>query len=670
MRRPMRRADWLALSLILLLAAGLRLTRLGLIEFKYDEATTARTALAIAREGRLPALGMVSSQGPRNPALMSYLLAPPFALSRDPRWAAGWLALWGVAAVGLTYWLGRAYFGRGVAVLAALLFAASPWAVLHSRKIWAQNVPLVTLLFIAALLAWVVRQRRWALTAAWAAAAALVGLHLGGLAFVAILGVVTLLFIRRVRPLPLAAGLGLALLFLGPYLLYDARHGWPNLHAFAAMRTLPATLDLQAASMAGLAAGGYRLESLAGARYAEFRAALPPLQWLDVLQIVLMWIALAWMAWRVAREALRRRGRLTAGGSARLVLLCWFGLPVLLLLRHSVAIFPHTLSLLYPVQHLAVAVLVADGAACSRARWGRRPARAVFGVGLALALLIAGWQAVALESLLTFVDRHDTPGGYGAPVKDTLALVRRAQVLSEEVGGAEIIAVLAGADPRTDGAAAVFDVLLGPQGRLADGRAALVFPAGAAVYLVEPGLPTAAEFLLAQAHEAQPPLPARTGSADQYRFYVYGPLDAPPAAEAAGTATRWAAGVRLLHTGWTGRPEPGGSLRWILNLRVEALPPPGSDFHWFNHLLDAAGEKRGQLDGPGFPATSWRLGDRLVLWFDIPISADAPLPPYTIRSGMYAYPEIVNVPLLDEAGNPAGEFIEVGPVGGPDPAGG
>ncbi|RLC61350.1 MAG: hypothetical protein DRI80_08915, partial [Chloroflexota bacterium] len=66
---------------ILLLAAGLRLTRLDLVEFKYDEATTARSALAIVREGRLPAMGMISSQGPRNPPLMSYVLALPFALS-------------------------------------------------------------------------------------------------------------------------------------------------------------------------------------------------------------------------------------------------------------------------------------------------------------------------------------------------------------------------------------------------------------------------------------------------------------------------------------------------------------------------------------------------------------------------------------------------------------
>jgi len=148
--RPRR--EWLLLSLILLLAAGLRLTRLGLAEFKYDEATTARSALAIAREGQFPALGMVSSLGPHNPPLMSYVLALPLAVSQDPRLATGWIAFLGVVAVGLTYWIGRAYFNWRVGALAALLFAASPWAVLHSRKIWAQNIPALTLVFVAALL--------------------------------------------------------------------------------------------------------------------------------------------------------------------------------------------------------------------------------------------------------------------------------------------------------------------------------------------------------------------------------------------------------------------------------------------------------------------------------------------------------------------------------------
>ena len=43
-----------------------------LAEFKLDEATTSRSALAIAHEGRFPAIGGVSARGPHNPPLMNY----------------------------------------------------------------------------------------------------------------------------------------------------------------------------------------------------------------------------------------------------------------------------------------------------------------------------------------------------------------------------------------------------------------------------------------------------------------------------------------------------------------------------------------------------------------------------------------------------------------------
>ena len=68
---------WIVPIVILLLAAGLRLTRLGLAEFKYDEATTARSALAIVHEGQFPAMGMISSQGPGIQKASMRMTGPP-----------------------------------------------------------------------------------------------------------------------------------------------------------------------------------------------------------------------------------------------------------------------------------------------------------------------------------------------------------------------------------------------------------------------------------------------------------------------------------------------------------------------------------------------------------------------------------------------------------------
>jgi len=709
---------------ILLLAAGLRLTRLDLIEFKYDEATTARSALAVARQGHLPAVGMVSSRGPHNPPLMSYVLALPFACSRDPRLAAGWVAFLGVVAVGLTYWVGRSYFGWRVGALAALLFAASPWAVFHSRKIWTQNLPALTLLFVCAVLALAVRRKPWALAGALAAAGCLLGLHLGGLAFFLILAAIAVLFRRHVRPVPLLVGLTLVVLIFSPYLLHDARHGWPNLRAFAGLVGQEGVLDLQSPRMAALIIGGYHLEDLAGARHAEFVASIPStgpstmlrtgsghrldVRWLDWVEMALLWAGLAWLAWRVGREALARRGRLSQEGAARLVLLCWFGVPVALLLRRSAPVYPHDLSLLYPVQHLIVALFLVNGV-----EWGRRMANGEWriangewreanrglrvvgtvlrAVAVLLVVALVVWQAYLQEALLAFVDTHDTPGGYGAPVKYALAAARRAEELlasdlspspsppggGGKTGDAELIVLLPGADPRYDGQAAVFDVLLRRDRRIVDGRQALVLPDRPAVYMVGPGAEPSVSALMEITAEVGPGLPLRGGSDASYRFFRWQPAVVTPAHPWGGEPARWASGAALLGYGWSGEPRPGGTVHWTLYWRVEKLPPlrgragevPAGGgagtvpLQWFNHLVDGEGTRWGQMDGVGYPASEWRVGDIVLTWFDIAVDPAAPPPPYFVRSGMYTYPDVVNVPLLDAAGHPAGEFVELGPVG-------
>ena len=656
------RREWLILCLILLLAAGLRLARLDLVEFKYDEATWARSALAIVHEGRFPALGMISSLGPHHPALMSYVLAVPFALSRDPRLAAGWVALLGVAAVGLTYWVGRAYFGCRAGALAALLFAVSPWAVIYSRKTWTQSRAALTLLFAAATLSLVTRRKPWALAGALAAIGFLVSIHLGGLAFFFILLLVAIFFRRHIRPLPLLVGLALVVLILSPYLLYDARHGWANMRGFVNLAGQEATLDLQSPRMAAMIVGGYHLQDLAGERHADFVASILDLRWLDQVEMALLWAGLAWLAWRVAREAWARRGHLSREGAARLVLILWFGVPVALLLRHVAPLHPHDLNLLYPVQHLIIALLLVD-----ILDWLSRPSRLTFDVSrftlYSFIALLLVWQVYLQQSLLTFVDTHDTPGGYGAPVKYTLAAARRAENLQAGEGeDAGLIALLPGADPRYDGPAAVCDVLLGPAPRLVDGRQALVFPAVPAVYLAHPGAELALTVLVGMDTEVEPALPLRGGSDAAYRFFRRPPVAVTVPYTWEGDPVRWASGVTLLGYDWSGDLRPGGAIRWMLYWRVEGQPPAGSDVHWFNHLVDGEGALQGQMDGVGLPASAWRVGDTVLVWFDIAIAGDAPPPPYFVRSGMYTYPDIVNVSLLDVAGNPAGEFIELGPI--------
>jgi hypothetical protein len=52
----------------------------------------------------------------------------------------------------------------------------------------------------------------------------------------------------------------------------------------------------------------------------------------------------------------------------------------------------------------------------------------------------------------------------------------------------------------------------------------------------------------------------------------------------------------------------------------------------------------------------------VLIHFQIEIDTEAPPGEYWVRMGMYTYPDVVNVPVLDTAGNPIADFMEVGPI--------
>ncbi len=130
-----RLLPYLLLAAILALAAILRFWRLGAVSFTFDAAAVSNLAAQWIDQGRLPLQGMVSSTGFRNPPLAVYLISLPLRFSRDPLVLTGFVIVLNLLAVAGTFWLGRRYWSTGVGLLAALLWAVSPWAVQHSRAV-------------------------------------------------------------------------------------------------------------------------------------------------------------------------------------------------------------------------------------------------------------------------------------------------------------------------------------------------------------------------------------------------------------------------------------------------------------------------------------------------------------------------------------------------------
>jgi|GEM_PF-386527 len=135
----MRRREWVGLILVLILAAGMRLYRVEAVEFYHDESMLGMLAQEMADGQTFPLQGIVSSVGIPNPPQTVYTILPPFWFSNNPVVVTSWVIVLNLVGVVLLYILALRQFGFAPALLAATFYAVNPWAVMYSRKLWAQD---------------------------------------------------------------------------------------------------------------------------------------------------------------------------------------------------------------------------------------------------------------------------------------------------------------------------------------------------------------------------------------------------------------------------------------------------------------------------------------------------------------------------------------------------
>lgn len=126
--------------LIVLFSFIFRITNLNLIEFKTDEAVNLLLASRPLFGHQFAPGGTVSSVGILNSPLFNYILFPFTLLTLDPRGISLIIGLINSVAIGFIFLIIRRYYGITTAFIAGLLLAFSPWAILFSRKIWAQDL--------------------------------------------------------------------------------------------------------------------------------------------------------------------------------------------------------------------------------------------------------------------------------------------------------------------------------------------------------------------------------------------------------------------------------------------------------------------------------------------------------------------------------------------------
>jgi len=667
--RPEVRVMWA----IVLLAAVLRLSSLDLIEFKADEANHLLRGLEIVEQGRLPLVGGPSSYGPAKPPMMTYLMALPLAIGRDPRYAAAFIALLNVAAVGGTYAIARRYYGQRVAVIAGLLFAVNPWAVVLSRKVFTADLlaPMGALLF-GALLAAVVDRRPWGWVLSIVTLAVMLLTTFSPAPLVLVLVILVVGYRRRVRWPYVLLGALLAVVLASPYLYYlnntrfqDARDALRQLREDGAAAQGPSGLAFEFAVQLHSGSG---IEVLGGQASGDLAAALRParyptrvlaLTFIASLPLLPLLALRAWARWREGQDP-----------ATYVLPALWLWVPLLLLALWQGRVVQHYLVILYPVGFVAMGVtldrLLAVLQSPPRRSWAL--ALALSGAAWVLVIAAVGTQAYGVTTLYRFVAAHDTRGGYGLPLR---TWQRTADMVRREMRAADadqLWVVGNGVDPRFEDEPAALNYLLSPDVRVVflgqGGHEALLLPAERpALYLITRPAERAVQALeemggqvrglvtLRQEHEATRVMVVPKRSAEEV-------LSTIP------NRGLWKldTGMHLLGYEWPLAAQPGQRATLATYWALLDIPPEAQahQHSLFNHLM--AGDRRvAQIDGLGLPERSWQDGLVLLQWFDMELPPDLEAGEYTLLTGMYALDDMSRSRVVAADGS-LSDVVTLGPV--------
>ncbi len=610
-------APTLLILLITIVGVWLRFQRFGAIEVNIDQAYPIWQALMTLETGALPLIGQGTSVLFANPPLTGYLFVPVLAVVRHPAAPFVFTLMLNTLALPLVYRALRRQIGTRPALVAVALFAANPWIIEDSRRTWVQSLApfFVVLIFWAIVPMLAGRTHR----AARRLLVALIGLalfahtYLLAYALLAPVGLLVLIYWRRVPLGPLLAGAAIFAMLAIPYGIGLARD-WPNtrhrIEQFA--EGDPSLSDEALRHALRLVTGaGYARErgTRAPANDAELRAELS-----DVASAV--WnVAIFAGVIRAAWTLYRRRDADPRQRDAALILLIWFGVPVLLMSYVSRSVHPFYLLLTIPAGH-------------ALAGWGVAPLLKRRATWIPVLALVAGTVALNAVNTVRFAQQSAALPGEDAPELYPLA---ESSALGERFTTARRDAGMAVIGPMDEWMPVVLAGDVFRVERLDRFDTAALVPARGALYYSAAGpadpLPTPPPY----ARDAGSPLTLADGTVISLwtlhpdNLQISHPADIP-------------SDISVRFAGWSlhRTPTPGAEFMLDTFWRIDRLHPDRGvwAFAPFAHLLDGTGARLAISDGTVIPALAWEAGDMIVQRHTISVPEGA-TGPFSFDVGLY-----------------------------------
>lgn len=241
--------EFILISLIAIVALGMRLWRIGeYLTFLGDEGRDVRIVRDLLR-GDLVFIGPMTSIGNMYLGPLYYYMMAPFLFlfNFNPVGPAVMIALLSTITIIFTWWVGRVWFSPKAGLIAALLFAISPVAIIYGRASWNPNpMPFFALLCFWGIWQVYKNKKYWWIQIVGVSLAAALQMHYLGLLLVPALGVFWLLEMKNVwkeknLKIALVKNSLLAVLWflilMSPLALFDLKHDGMNFKAFQAFFT-------------------------------------------------------------------------------------------------------------------------------------------------------------------------------------------------------------------------------------------------------------------------------------------------------------------------------------------------------------------------------------------------------------------------------------------------
>jgi hypothetical protein len=590
-------------------------------------------------QGKIPLAANKSSAGIVNPPLVEYLYAIPLFLTHRIIAVAWFTAAANVVSVALCYAFTRRFFGMRVALLATLLYAASPWAVNFSRMIWNPTIlPLFSSLALGCLMAYFGEGQKpgW-LVGAFLALAGVVQLHWASIVLLGVVGLCGIVFHRRLKVAPIVVGGVLFALTFIPYLLYERSVGFQDIVALMRTGGSEAHISVASALLAGdlVSAQGF---AQVGGPWSALNAVMTGSLWGGLVYLGVAALRDVGEAWR---------GRLSSDCSARLILFLWTVVPIVFYFRHAHYLQHHYFLYLYPALQIIVAIVADDALALLWKLGGRLAGRvgrwAVRGTSFLLPvvlLIVVGYH----YHLLQLQTLSENPAAC-VQLRHIEAAITQAQSLLDDTGSHDLIVLSEGADA-DHSKLGLLRHFMEPGTRLRFIRLnnGLSIPQGPGVYLMA-GYSRRAEWALEGTAQERGEIVL---SCERWTLYTAPGMSAiETSPEAIGV---WKNGLRLSDYQVRGRHCPGREIRLVMFWDVGDGEYTQGQVHYFNHLMSAEGELASQFDGKGIHNMYWYPGDRLINWFVMALPPDLPLGIYDVYVGMYTWPDRTRVGLLYGSG--------------------